>query len=696
MIDDSGAAQKRAWMKAALDVRIPHPGDAEARPGAPPAGSAAGAQGPTMTVANPNTPLSMAARDPRVWTQSVGAALGAREGPPAPMTASAPIGPKTTIRSRTGKKIEVVTGKDGRVALTTDPPPVQEITFSGGGGKGAELPGAVKALEETGMLKDVTCFHGASVGSMTAAVLAAGMSAETFTKLANDTKMGPLVKGGDILPLNVDGDGLESFVREQLGASVHGKIAEFLKGVTPGQGSDPVTQTNGIDKATLDAVEAIDGKISRGGGVTFGDLKTLSKIVPGIKDLVISGTMMGDDSVAPGKINKGKPQLAIFSADTEPDLDIARAVHASAALPPVFKPVNIKMSSGVTARFQDGGVMNNAPTSDLIGAERALDPIPEGGKMTFVFEEEFLEGDPEGEATPSLKRINDLVTGAPNSAADYAKNCGLADRAEDVVMVPLKFKGPWYKRTDFSGFIGGTINFDMPKEDKVKLQSLTETATLAHIKNRELPETRDFASAGAMLSSLGRPDLEAMAESDFPGAKDELKFRDDVAKGIAALEGEAVGAKADALARRPLQQALKTLDDLGQGNADRQAFIGRELNRSGKLDPVLDLAKAQGYKGSAILDAGVAVADALAARSHAQTILRDVVYPKMVTESPKGVGGTVLRQVDTLLRGAKTPKDVNDALTIAIKHFATKSDFANRHRHHAFAAELQTYLMKVT
>jgi hypothetical protein len=236
----------------------------------------------------------------------------------------------------------------------------------------------------------------------------------------------------------------------------------------------------------------------------------------------------------------------------------------------------------------------------------------------------------------------------------------------------------------------------MPKEDKVKLQSLTESATLAHIKNRELPETRDFASAGEMLSSLGRPDLEAMAQSGFPGAKDELKFRDDVATGIAALASLAVGAKADALARGPLQQALKALDDLGQGNANRQAFIGRELNRSGKLDPLLDLAKASGYKASAILNAGVAVADALAAKSHAQTILRDVVYPKMVTESPKGVGGTVLRQVDTLLRSAKTPKDVNDALTIAIKHFAKKSDFANRHGHHAFAAELQTYLMKVT
>jgi hypothetical protein len=316
MSDSSDAGEKRAWMKAVLGVAIPERGDGAARAAAPPAVAAPPA--PTLAAADPGTPLAAAARDPRSWTRSVGAALQGG-APPAALAASAPIGPKTSILSRRGKKIEVVTGKDGRVALTTEPPPVQEITFSGGGGKGAALPGAVKALAETGMLAHVKCFHGASVGSMTAAVLAAGM-------------------------------------------------------------------------------------------------------------------------------------------------------------------------------------------------------------------------------------------------------------------VPLRFKGPWYKRTDFTGFIGGTVNFDMPEDDKLKLQGLSETATLAHIKNRSLPETRNFASAGEMLSSLGRADLEAMAESDFPGAADELKFRDDVAKGIAALEAVAPGAKKDALAKGPLQQALQALDDLGRGNPDRLAYVGRELN----------------------------------------------------------------------------------------------------------------------
>jgi predicted acylesterase/phospholipase RssA len=66
--------------------------------------------------------------------------------------------------------------------------------------------------------------------------------------------------------------------------------------------------------------------------------------------------------------NKGKPQLAMFNDETTPNLDMAVAVNASAALPPVLAPVNIRLPSGVTVRFEDRGVMNNAPTSDLVGA----------------------------------------------------------------------------------------------------------------------------------------------------------------------------------------------------------------------------------------------------------------------------------------------------------------------------------------
>ena len=205
--------------------------------------------------------------------------------------------------------------------------------------------------------------------------------------------------------------------------------------------------------------------------------------------------MMGDDSGTPGKIEKGKPQLAIFSADTEPDMDVARAVHASAALPPVFDPVNVRLSSGVTAQFEDGGMMNNAPTSGLVGAKRSLDPIPQSGEMTFVFEDDASKEVLEGRAKPKSNWVNDHFSAAPNAVADYTKNRGFADKPEDVVMVPLTFVEPGKngkkgKEKSFTGLWGGTVNMSMSFEDKQQLQAATALETLRQIDKRQLPETR--------------------------------------------------------------------------------------------------------------------------------------------------------------------------------------------------------------
>ena len=399
-----------------------------------------------------------------------------------------PTGPKTKIKGANGRELDIAIGTDGRVAMTYPPPPMQEITFSGGGGRGSALPGAVKALRDLGALRDAKVLNGASVGSMTAALVAAGITPEDFTRVSNDPRTGEVISQGrgtaglilkGIAGNRLSGEGLENLMRQTIGESVQKQIKKFLSTGTP-------------DPQVLEMLQQIDGKIGRGGGVTFGELRSLSKVIPDIKELNVAGTFMSDDSATPGKMEKkGKPQLAIFNADTEPDLDIATAVHASAALPPVFQPVNIRLSSGITAQFEDGGVMNNAPTTDLVGAKRSLDPMPDGGKMAFVFEgddDEVLEGN----ATPEFKGMNDRFSKAPNSAAEYAKKRGLADRPEDVVKVPLKFPDKKGKEKDFSTFGGGTLNMNMKVEDKLALQNITEKATKAYLDKRDEPKTTKF------------------------------------------------------------------------------------------------------------------------------------------------------------------------------------------------------------
>ncbi|XP_062581888.1 uncharacterized protein LOC134243664, partial [Saccostrea cucullata] len=55
-----------------------------------------------------------------------------------------------------------------------DPFPFENLVFEGGGAKGVAYPGAIQALEELGLIKQIKRFAGTSVGSMTACMVALG------------------------------------------------------------------------------------------------------------------------------------------------------------------------------------------------------------------------------------------------------------------------------------------------------------------------------------------------------------------------------------------------------------------------------------------------------------------------------------------------------------------------------------------
>lgn len=436
--------------------------------------------------------------------------------------------------------------------------------------------------------------------------------------------------------------------------------------------------------------------------MTFRDLRELSQVIPAIKEVAISGSYMCEVDPKTGKPVKGteQSQLVMFNADTEPDLEVALAVHASASLPPVFKPVDIQLANGTKARFQDGGVLNNAPTLDSIGAERPLDPLPDSGNMTFIFEDETSRDVLKGEATPERSRINDFFTHAENSAADYAKNRALADRPQDVVMLPLTFtlppeeEGEEGEQKDFSGFFSGTVNFDMELDDKLRLQDLANQATGKFLKDREAPQAHEYASMEQMLMSVSHDDLAAMAAQGLSGAKQALEFRDQVTAEVARLiplVTEQSGSAAAAGSKK-VQASIAKLEQLAGASAERQAVVAREVNRSPRLDGLVQALRSPGCSDT--LKACAAVNDGLRARAHAKEVLRAVIYPKMVRTDRDGIDGDVLKRLDDQLRVAASPEAVNAALQAATQHFSTRRDLFGRKGHKAFVQELQARLMK--
>jgi exoenzyme U len=621
-----------------------------------------------------------------------------------------------------GKKITVAKGPNGGTLFIAPPPPVREITFSGGGAKGAALPGAVKALQDGGVLKDAKKIAGASVGSMTAALVAAGATAEEFKAIGNEdattarivegtggTKMGLLfaaiknkVTTGSGNPLT--GKGLEDLVRDVLDQTLRNRITEYME------------QCGKDSKAADEAVVKIAKRLSGNkAGPTFLDYRQLSRVIPAIKEVVITGTyteeFTTDDKGKKTSLQNGNEegQLYVFDADSEPDLEVAVAVHASASFPAAFKPVDITLASGLTVRFIDGGVMNNTPTSSSIGNERQLDPVPDGRGMTFVFEDPdgTSSGLLKGKVTPAqgfMAKAIDWFVGSSNSAAEYAKNRDIADRPEEIVVVPLqitlppKTKGGKAQQIDMRA---GTLNFGLSMDAKIALQSATENATQEQINREKKPKTQEFASDSQMLVAIGMADLKTLKDNDYKGANEAFVFRERVAATIWKLR-EAVknelaktgGRVANLLKDKNPKAALDELGTLAGANADFQDYIARELNKQSELDTLLDAIHKGGVK-SAVLDATFMVSEALRAHTFADNILKELVYPKMKYEKKGGTAIEVLLVVERLLRAAKTPDEVNAALTSAINHFKNKSDKSIPHRgHKKFAQELERRLMR--
>ena len=629
-----------------------------------------------------------------------------------------------------GKRLEVVKKANGKIAYTAPPPKVGEVTFSGGGGKGTALPGAVKALYESGVLKDATKIAGASVGSMTAALVAAGITPKEFLEVADadsttaaitegtgGTKMGLLARAlknklttNDLSPLT--GKGLEDVVRDVLDQTLRKRMNEYLLACGK-EKKEPAPEVVKI-------VEKLSGNKA---GPTFGDYRVLARHIPAIKEVVMTGTYTTEyhtkDSGKKGsKLEHGNDdgQLYVFDADSEPDLEVSVAVHASASFPGAFKPIDIKLASGLTVTFIDGGVMNNTPTSSSIGNERDLDPMPQQRGVTFVFDDEG--GDAanllKGKVNPSqgfMARVADWFVGSKNAGAEYAKNKSAADKPGEIVVVPLvvDYEDPKTgkkKKYDMRGTGKGTLNFSPPQKVRDDLRGMTEEATKKQIAADGKPRTREFDSDAQMFVSIPLDELKTMATSGYAGAKAAVAFRERVAEMVAklqegvkkALAGKG-GRAADALQDKSVSAALDELDTLAGSEKEYLGYVGRELNKKPDLDLMLEAARRVNRSGagkkSPAMDATDAVAEGLRAHTFADNILKQLVYPKMKQEPKGGAGILTLFTVEQLLRTAKQPGDVNQAIDLGVKHFRNKADHRIPKRgHRRFALQLEQRRMR--
>ncbi|WP_440993246.1 patatin-like phospholipase family protein [Cysteiniphilum litorale] len=222
-------------------------------------------------------------------------------------------------------------------------PNIEYLVFSGGGAKGVLYPGVYKALKESGIFDGVNMLSGSSVGALLASLMAFGISEQKLIALSQQTNFIDLL--GNRTPyalIERDGQALYEFVVKNIKHSI---LAYFAQNNT-------LNKPNEIKE--IKEIKEIIAKCDSDKPITFADLLKLNRYdSKTFKPLVVTA------------VEKKTGDFQVFNAEVTPEVDVALACKASAALPLILQSTKIDVG-GQIVEYIDGGYFDNMPTEDFI------------------------------------------------------------------------------------------------------------------------------------------------------------------------------------------------------------------------------------------------------------------------------------------------------------------------------------------
>jgi NTE family protein len=198
---------------------------------------------------------------------------------------------------------------------------IENLVFEGAGVRGIAYAGAIKELEQKGLLKNVKRVGGTSAGAISALMLTLGYNAEEFTALINSTSFKKFNDGKFLIFGGINR--LNKYYGWYRGRQFENWISDLIESKT--------------GNANIDFL----GLHQRG-----------------LKDLYITGTCLN------------KQELIVFSYENYPHMKVKDAVRISMSIPFYFEAVFIDSSGKVVNQpknkkgldvMADGGFVANFP-----------------------------------------------------------------------------------------------------------------------------------------------------------------------------------------------------------------------------------------------------------------------------------------------------------------------------------------------
>lgn len=584
---------------------------------------------------------------------------------------------KTPLVEGVGERnVTLLRDKQGRVEVILSAPPVTILVLSGGGAKGIAFSGVVLALEEAGKLNGIQLACGSSAGAISAALIASGMGAAAFDSLSDSIDLPSL--------LNSKGS-MTAWVQDactRLGKLVGhlpgpvGTVSQLLMTLLPRLQTDAFPLEDMIRNASRQSILAhiaqsprqtrsadvmsIADKLSAGGAPTFGDLEVLSRHIPAIKQLNITGTGLFD----------GRPQLVMFNASLTPQMDIARAAHISGSLPVVFKsPLEQGhgfQASAETTAFKDGGLLLNTPAPGVVAQSFPDSPLNKSESLIITFESSPT--DAPSRRGSVARSVAERITGVAHSAAGAFQDKKLEALADQVVTLPLKTE-----KGDCRGLLNGTVNFTMQDDHKQLLQAKARQVVEAHLQRRATAlEHHAFHSLSDAVLAMDDEMLASVQPTlqKDPAAADVLMFRRNALQALKTLDGAITQANQsqDTLMFTPgISSALRHLDALAQ-LPEQIDWLGRRLNVAGQhnFQQLLQVAVRQrpgeASPMSKVVSSALAEMSARDIATKADNFTREVIYPSLFRPGQPQANVGLLRRAAQDLAWVTSPSEFNRIL----------------------------------
>lgn len=574
------------------------------------------------------------------------------------------------------RNVTLLRDHQGRVDVFLSAPAVTSLVLSGGGAKGIAFSGVVRALEDAQKLEGIQSISGSSAGAISAALIASGMGAQAFDRLSDSIDLPSLLNSKDVVTawMQDASSTLGKLVGRLPGAA--GNISQLLMTLLPRLQTEALPLEEVIRNESRQSilehiaqnpretrpgeVMRIADKLSAGAAPTFGDLDVLSRHIPAIKQLNITGTGMF----------AGRPQLVVFNASLTPQMDIARAAHISGSLPLVFKSPEERghgfQTSTETTAFKDGGMLLNTPAPGVVDRAFPESPLTKSESLIVKFESDAA--DARTRSGSFFSSLADRITCVPHSAAGAFQDKKLEAFAEQIVTLPLKTE-----KGDFRGLLTGTVNFTMQDEHKQHLQAKARQAVDAHLERRSTAlERHSFQSLDDAVLAMDDAMLASVqpALQKDPAAADVLTFRKNAQQALHALDGaiiEANQAKGALVFTPKILSALRNLDALAR-RPEQIDWLGRRLNVASQrnFQQLLQVATKQIASGalpmSKVIGSAVAEMSVRDIAMKAESFTREVIYPSLFRPGQPDANVELLHRAAQDLAWSSTPTEFNRVL----------------------------------